>query len=411
MSLFRRMADAIDAFQGKTEQRNTILQGASTALGFMPGTSFSNGLPGRLISPATAENLATVLACVNLYGTVASSLPVYVYRRVPGGKEEVPDHHIMRLVRNGVNSHTAWPDYIEWLLAQMLLRGNGLSGIKTDNAGQVVELEPVPWEWCAVQLLASGRLAYDITTYNQLAGGAGRAKRLLEGEVLHFRDRTDDGLIGKSRLQRAAAAIAAGLSVQDFSGKLYDNSAGPSGILTATGKIADDTANRLKTHFETNYSGANLGKVAVLGDGMTWTQTTISPEDAELLASRKFTREENAAIFQVPPPLVGIWDHSSFTNSETAGRWFGQFSLAPVLRKLESEMARSLLTEDDRQELEIVFDLSGLLRGDDQTRWAGHKIAVDAKILTPNEVREVEGYNKRPGGDTFEQTPAGQVVQ
>ena len=402
MSLLRRMADAIDAFQGKTEQR-VALEGVSGALGYIPSVGFDRG-PGRMVTPITAENLATVLACVNMISTAISALPVYVYRKVPDGKEEVPTHPLQRLVRNGVNPHAAWPDYIEWLVAQMLLRGNGLSGIKTDNAGQVVELEPVPWEWCAVQLLASGRLAYDITTYNQLAGGAGRAKRLLEGEVLHIRDRTDDGLIGKSRLQRCAATLAMGLSVQDLTGSMYENGANPSGILTSEENLNETQKKEIKELTAKMYQGPNkAGQVMLLAGGMLkWNQLTISPEDAELLASRRFSTEELARIFQMPPPLVGIWDHSSFTNSETAGRWFAQFTLSPIVKKLEAEMARSLLTESDRQELEIVFDLSGLLRGDDQTRWAAHKIAVDGKILTPNEVREQEGYNRRAGGDTFE---------
>jgi len=403
MSVLQRLADAVAMLRGKSEQRAVALEGVSTALGYIPSMGLGRG-PGRLISPTTAENLATALACVNVIAGASSALPVYVYRRVPDGREEMPNHPLMRLVRNGVNSHTAWPDYIEWLVAQLLLRGNGLSGIKTDGGGNVVELEPVPWEWCAVQLLPSGRLAYDITTYNSLAGGAGRAKRLLEGEVLHLRDRTDDGLIGKSRLQRCAAGIAAGLYVQDFAGSLYENGVNPSGILTMEQNLSDPQKEQIKANLSQLYAGANkAGKVLLLeGPAAKWNQLTISPEDAELLASRRFSTEELARIFNVPPPLVGIWDHSSFTNSETAGRWFAQFTLSPIVKKLEAEMSRSLLSDDERQSLEISIDLSGLLRGDDAARWQNHAIAVDKKILTPNEIREQEGYNRRAGGDSFE---------
>jgi phage portal protein BeeE len=40
--------------------------------------------------------------------------------------------------------------------------------------------------------------------------------------------------------------------------------------------------------------------------------------------------------------------------------------------------------------------MSGFLRGDPAQRWAAWKIAVDAKILTPDEVRAEEGFNPRP---------------
>jgi len=47
----------------------------------------------------------------------------------------------------------------------------------------------------------------------------------------------------------------------------------------------------------------------------------------------------------------------------------------------------------------VEVDLSGLLRGDPETRWASHKIAADAGILTRNEVREIEGWSPLADGD------------
>ena len=49
----------------------------------------------------------------------------------------------MRLVREGPNAHQAWPDFIEFIVAQVLLRGSaGLAEIVADNAGTVRELRP-----------------------------------------------------------------------------------------------------------------------------------------------------------------------------------------------------------------------------------------------------------------------------
>jgi phage portal protein BeeE len=44
----------------------------------------------------------------------------------------------------------------------------------------------------------------------------------------------------------------------------------------------------------------------------------------------------------------------------------------------------------------LEIDLSGLMRGDPAQRWAAWKIAVEANILTPDEVRQEEGWNPRP---------------
>ena len=101
----------------------------------------------------------------------------------------------------------------------------------------------------------------------------------------------------------------------------------------------------------------------------------------------------------VPPPIIGNLTHGTFTNSETAGRWFAQHTLAPWIAKIEAEFRRSVFSDAMRATHKLEIDMSGFLRGDPETRWKGHEIAVKNRILTPNEVREVEGWNPMAGGD------------
>ncbi len=55
---------------------------------------------------------------------------------------------------------------------------------------------------------------------------------------------------------------------------------------------------------------------------------------------------------------------------------------------------------------ELELDLAGFLRGDPEARWKSHEIAVKNRVLTPNEVRVVEGWNPREGGDDFPEEAA-----
>ncbi len=122
----------------------------------------------------------------------------------------------------------------------------------------------------------------------------------------------------------------------------------------------------------------------------------LTPGDAELLASQRFTVEELAHIYQVPPPMIGDLTHGTFTNSETPLRYFARSTLSSWARRLKSTLSRAVLTSaeiDSGHEIDV--DLSGLLRGDDASRWANHKIAVEAGILTTDEVREIEGWGPR----------------
>lgn len=242
--------------------------------------------------------------------------------------------------------------------------------------------------------LSSGRLAYDITEQVGALNRAGRTYRLLDGEVLHLRDRSDDGLIGRSRLSRAADTVAAAMGAAEFSKSFLANGAQPSGVIEYPGAITPEQRANIRTGLDERHVGAaNAGRTMILDGGLVWKPAQVSPEDAELLATRKFGVEEICRIFQVPPPLVQDYSHNTFTNSETAGRWFAQFTLGPWARKIEAEFARSLFPAGGPFELEL--DLSGFLRGDPQTRWAAHKIAVDSGILDPDEVREIEGFNPR----------------
>lgn len=354
-------------------------------------------LGSQIVNPRTAENLATVLACVQAISSAMASLPAYVYRTMENGREIDDRHSVARLVSDGPNQHQTWVDWIEWTMASVLLRGNALSEIITDERGSLVELRPVPWEYCAVQLLPNGRLVYDISEITSMFGGTGGTRRLLQDEVFHLRDRSDDGLIGRSRLQRAAAVIQAGMSIQTFANALYSNGVNPSGALELEATLSEKAFEHLKEQVRTTFSGAsNAAKAMVLQPGVRWKQISLAPEDAEFLASRRFTVEELARLFGCPPPIIGDLSNGTFTNAETTGRWFATHTLSPWIRKVESEFTRSVFSEATRRTHKLEIDMSGFLRGDPEARWRSWEIAVRNNILTADEIRQEEGWNPRP---------------
>lgn len=377
MGLMQRLADMVGY-----EKRSDATDPSRAAIA--PGI----GWPGAL-SARAAENLSTVLACSTVIGSSLASIPALTYLIENGNRVEAMGHPMRRIVRNGVNDQMSWPDFLEHMVVSALLTGNGLAEIVRGTNGQLQGFRFIPWGMVTVAYLASGRLAYDVTD------GRGGARRLLQYEVLHLRDRTDDGLVGRSRLSRAADTVAGVAVSNQYARSFLEQGAAPSGVIEVAGTLTDPQRAMLRTQFQSRHTGAkNAGSTLILDGGMTWKAANISPEDAELLETRKFGVEEICRLFQVPPPLVQDYSHNTFTNSETAGRWFAMFTLAPWARKIEAEFARSVFATSSPYELEL--DLSGFLRGDPQTRWANHKIAIDANILDTNEVRELEGWNRRP---------------
>lgn len=343
-------------------------------------------------SPFNAEAVAAVGACTQLISSSLAYLPMRVYR---AGKvrTELLDSPLYSLMRRGPNDWQTWPDFVESMVASVLLNGNALA--KIERIGNVVRgLRFIPWRWVSMQLLPSGRLRYDVQEAPGVLSASGTRYSLLAEDVIHLRDRSDDGYVGRSRLSRTAETVASAIQANEFARRFLSNGAMPAGAITSEALIGDEGHARLRSSFQQVYAGTdNAGKVMILDAGMKYHPFALSPEDTELLASRKFAVEEICRIFQVPPPLIQDYSHNTFTNSETAGRWFAQFTLAPLARKIEAEFARSLFAAES--DLELELDLSGFLRGDPQTRWAAHKIAVDAGILDVNEVREIEGFNPK----------------
>lgn len=348
---------------------------------------------GAIVSTVEAENLAVALACVNVISSNIAAFPVLVYRRQGSERVEVANHWLKRLVRYGPNPDQVWGAMIETAIASVELHGNALIEIARDDNGVVLSLRFIPWAWVAMQALPSGRVAFDV--YEPTLPGAGaRKRRLLADDVIHLKDRSDDGMIGRSRLSRARDVLRTATSQQTFARSFLDRGAQPSGVISHEAPLTQEQRDQLRESFNEGHVGASkAGRALILDGGLSWTTMQVSPEDAELLNSRRFAVEEIARVYGVPPPMIGDLSHGTFTNSREAARWFGQFTLTPRVRRLEAELNRALFGYGS--DLEIEFDMSSLLRSDPETRWASHKIAIETGVLDTDEVREIEGYNPR----------------
>lgn len=344
---------------------------------------------GAVLTARSAENLTTVLACSTAIASALASIPALVYRReTDGTRVEATAHALARLTRGGVNPGMGWPDFIEHLVVSTLLTGNGLAEVQRAANGTLAGLKFIPWQDVTVVELRSGRLAFDVRER------MGTSRRLLEGECIHLRDRTDDGLLGRSRLSRAADSVEGIRAADQFARQFVRNGAAPSGVIKSAQTMNLEQIEYLRAQFDERFSGAgNAGRALVLDGGLDWIARQISPEDAQLLETRKFGVEEICRLYQVPPPLVQDYSHNTFTNSETAGRWFAMFCLAPWARKIEAEFSRSVFPTGGPFELEL--DLTGFLRGDPATRWQAHAVALAQGVLDADEVRQVEGWNPR----------------
>ena len=354
-----------------------------------------------------SENLAGVCSAVTIISRTIASLPALVYQQTPEGRLEVDDHPVARLLRrpDGGDGIMTWPDFCEWWVASALLNGNGLAAIADDGAGRPTALKPIPW-WSANPMVHpdTGKVTFQIAVSNLPWWPSFSPTIIGSSDVFWLRDRVDT-VLGRSALSRAPSVLAIASNAQDFAERTFANGAKLSGAISHPGKLSKEAGDRIAQSWRDTHSGApNAGKVLVLEEAMSFAPLQMSLEDAELLASRKFETEEIARLFNIPLPILNIWDHSTFTNSDTASQWFGQLTLAPWCRKIEAEAGR-VLFNDPSYHLEI--DLSALMRGSFATRIQSEINLVRSGILTANEVRLAEGWPAMPGGDVLQAQAVG----
>ena len=135
---------------------------------------------------------------------------------------------------------------------------------------------------------------------------------------------------------------------------------------------------------------------------MTYKPASVSPEAAQYIEARKLTREEVAAAFHVPPPMVGILDHATFSNITEQHKNLYQDTLGPLLEQLQQEFEAQLFP--DFPDLEparfyLEFNLQEKLRGTFEEQASILQTATGAPWLTRNEARARQNLPAVDGGD------------
>jgi hypothetical protein len=120
-------------------------------------------------------------------------------------------------------------------------------------------------------------------------------------------------------------------------------------------------------------------KTILLEEGMEWAPIGISHEDSQFLESRRFTTEEIARIFGVPPHMIGsdIKDSMTYSNSELESLRLLKYTVGPWLARIESAVNFACVPALERRHLYVEFLSDALLASDTKSRYEAYRIAVD----------------------------------
>ena len=374
---------------------------AGSAYTFYMGGSTS----GKNVTERSAMQMTAVYSCVRILAEAVAGLPLHLYRyNADGGKEKAIDHPLYRLLHDEPNPEMSSFVFRETLMTHLLLWGNAYAQVIRNGKNEVVALYPLMPNKMSVDRDENGQLYY---TYYRGSDEAIKNKEfavtLQPSDVLHIPGLGFDGLVGYSPIAMAKNAIGMAIACEEYGAKFFANGATPGGVLEHPGTIKDPQ--RVRESWQAAFGGsANANKVAVLEEGMKYTPISISPEQAQFLETRKFQINEIARIFRVPPHMVGDLEKSSFSNIEQQSLEFVKYTLDPWVIRWEQSIMRALLSNTEKKDYFVKFNLEGLLRGDYQSRMNGYAIGRQNGWMSANDIRELENLDRIPaeeGGDLY----------
>lgn len=349
---------------------------------------------GMRVSPETSKRLATVIACVTVRANAISTLPLKIRMDLPGGgSTAVPDHPLYDVLYSRPNHWQTAKEFRFMMQAHVDLRGNAFAKKVPGPRGPVDQLIPMHPDYVMVEVLkGSGKLRYSYR--NPLSG---ELEVLMQEEVFHLRDWSEDGYVGQSRISMGRDALGLALARQDYMARFLKNDA-RTGIMFEGGSFkTDDAKKSWIASVREAQTGPKRGSPMLLPPGMKATQLGITPVDAQLVEAHKMSQVEICTLMNTLPHLVGVetGKSSTYASMEQLNIMNAQQSIYPMAVTWEQCIQRDLIVNGRYY---AKHNIAAVLRADTQTRYLGYNSAIQSGWMCPDDARELEDMNPIPGG-------------
>jgi len=354
----------------------------------------NRSVAGISVTENSAMRVATVYACIRVLSWSLASLPLITYKRLERGKERAITLPIYNLLHISPNPFQTSFIFRSTQMARACGWGNAYAEIEFANGGPVA-LWPIPPWHVTPKLNAQHELYYTVRT-------ATGDIDLPYYRMLHIQGLGTDGLKGLSPIQMAKESIGLSLAAEEFGARFLGEGANSGLVVNVPSGLSDTAFERLKTSFKESYSGLSKAhRVMFLEENMKVEKTTIPPDQAQFLETRKFQVREIARIFNVPPHMIGDLEQATFSNIEHQAIEFVVHTMRPWFVNWEQELSRKLLIGAANQNYFVEFLIDGLLRGDSISRSQFYNQMFMIGAFSPNDIREKENLNPIDGGDEY----------
>lgn len=333
------------------------------------------------------RNTGYVASCANIWGLSFAKAKHRLYDRSNG--MEVLLHPFNDLMSKPNWFQTSWEQRYR-IATDFIYEGNSYflklrDSLRVPRA--LVQLHP--------ERITTQPYNYEKIDYYEYNTGSDIIK-LEKEDVLHFRLPSLSSYIKGTPLLAKIADVRDIEKMQIAYRKQFYKQGGFLGaVFTTEQKMNSDVFKRAKSELEKNYAGSveNSFKVALFEQGLKPIPTAYSPKDMDMTAERNLNKEEILSVFGVNKLLFGQSEQIQRGNADTVYYVFYATIIDPLLDYIDEVFTSQLCHTD--------FDSDYFVKHD---TLAGRDVELDLRYyesglqngwLTPDEVRELEGYEKR----------------
>lgn len=320
-----------------------------------------------------------VRICVDFLARNVAQLGLHAFRRISDTDRERLHDHPLTALFDKPNAATTRYRLIESLMQDLgiYFRAYWLK-IRSTPMG-LVRLPPE-------QMSIEGGVLPSMFVWTDARG---TIKRFEPSEIVYFSG-YGDGISPLETLRRTLAEEAA---AGDYRQSMWNNAARVEGVIERpkdAPKWSPTQKQTWREQWQATYAngGTRPGSVAVLEDGMSFRQVSYSSRDLEYSAARKLAREECAASYHIPLPMVGILEHATFSNIVEQHKNLYSDALGPWLEMIQSECERQVVPEfDDFEDIYLEFNIADKLKGSFEQQASSLQILCGRPLMTGNEGR------------------------
>lgn len=380
-------------FAGEAVSAGTVQNPSANFLYAFGGGRMLSGVP---VGPDTAGRISCAYACKNVITQDLGKLPLKLYQGDEDNKKAARKHPAYEKLALLPNRWQTAFEYRRDTMESVLFRGNGITWVRRDGRGNLLELVPVHVGRVCLRIEPSdGAIFYDISprSYTQQI-----PKTLPQRDVMHLRGLASNGPWGKSAIQEAPEVLALTMAALDHNAAVLGNSGIPAFMVKTPQQLTPEQEQAWEAKWVTKFGGpSRAGKVGFSPTSVTVDKIGLSPQDMQLLELAEFQIPEVARLFRLQLHKIQELKRATFSNIEQQAREYIDDTLYPWFVMWEQAVTRDILLPEERDEFFAKFNADALLRGDTLSRYRANIIACGGPWLTRDEIRRQEDRNTLGG--------------